>query len=116
MMSSTRSTVNTSPAPSRDTAEREATLSVKMPVHTPLGHRLGTVAAIHRSALTSRVTGITVRHGLFGYKHAWLPMADLQHISQGPVVVVHSKAAFGRLPLSDPPAGRVLLANLTWKK
>jgi hypothetical protein len=116
MLYSTSSTSNTSPAPSRDTAEREATLTLKMPVHAPSGHRLGTVAAIHRGAVTSRVTGITVRHGLFGYKHAWLPMADLQHISQGTVVLVHSKAAFSRLPLSDPPAGRILLANLTWRK
>jgi hypothetical protein len=109
-------TINTSPAPSRNTAEREATLDVNMPVRAQQGNRLGTVAAIHHHALTSRVTGITVRHGLFGYKRAWLPMADLLRISEGTVVLVYSKAAFGRLPPSDPPAGRVLLSNLTWKR
>ena len=116
MMPSITPVRTTTSAPSRDTAERDATLAVAMPVHEQQGRRLGTVAAIHHDALTGRVTGITVRHGLFGYKHARIPMADLLGVSQGTVVLVHSKATFGRLPLSDPPAGRMLLANLTWKR
>jgi hypothetical protein len=116
MMHTTKPATNTSPAPSRDAAEREATLEVRMPVHALLGHRLGTVAAIHRDALTGRVTGIIVRHGLLGHKYTRIPMTELSRSSGGTVVLVHSTAAFGRLPLSDPPPGRTLVPNLTWKR
>lgn len=98
MLDSTDPTPNASPALSRDTAERDATLAVKMPVRDQQGRRLGSVTAIHRDALTGRVTGITVRHGLFGHKDARILMADVLRIRQGAVVLAHSKAAFGRLP------------------
>jgi uncharacterized protein YrrD len=98
MPDSTDPTSTALPARSRDTAERDATLSVKMPVRDQQGRRLGSVATIHHDALTGRVTGITVRHGLFGNKDARILMADVLHIRQGSVVLSHSKAAFGRLP------------------
>ena len=116
MMQPTKPAFSTASAPSRDSAEREATLTVKMPVNDSNGRRLGSVSAIHIDALNGRVTGISVRHGLFGYKHAKVPMAELLGISHGAVVVAHSKSAFGRLPFSDPPSGRILKSDLTWKK
>jgi uncharacterized protein YrrD len=98
MLDSTDPMPAASPTLSRDTAERDATLTVKMRVRDQQGRQLGSVAAIHRDALTGRVTGITVRHGMFGHKSAGVLMADVLHIRQGSVVLSHSKATFGRLP------------------
>jgi hypothetical protein len=109
-------TIDGAPEPSRDTAQREATLAVSMPVHEQSGRRLGNVAAIHQDPLTGRITGITVRHGLLGSKYVWIPMAELLHVSQGAVVIKLNKAAFVRLQLSSPPPGRSQRVGLTWKR
>ncbi|HUG15701.1 MAG TPA: hypothetical protein VMM78_11870 [Thermomicrobiales bacterium] len=81
-------------------------MRLAMPVVESQGRAIGTLEAWHNDPLTGRMTGLTVRHGLFGRRYTRVPTGDLAGVSDGMLMLAHSRKAFKQLPGCDAPARR----------
>jgi uncharacterized protein YrrD len=91
-------------------------LRLEMPVMDLKGKAIGRVAALHHDALSGRLTGLTVRHGMLGRKYTLVSVDAMDSISQGMITLTQSKAAFGELPLTDAPPVKNSKAAQTWPR
>ena len=75
----------------------------ELPVMELEGRAVGRVAALEHDALTRQLTGLVVRHGWLRKNYTRVPVQDITRMSQGLVMLTHTKAAFHRLPICDAP-------------
>jgi len=78
-------------------------MRLAMPVVESQGRAIGKLEAWHNDPLTGRLTGLTVRHGLFGRKFTRVTTEDLTGVSNGVLMLAHSRGAFKQLPGCDAP-------------